>query len=313
MVGQWVSQGGLAGRGRDQKSHMALSWHRIQSKQEAHRQERSVHEPLFWAQFPIDHPGQARMDLVPLGLAGPLVAPTQPSGGAKRKRQNALPQTFLVVSVPSAAGGEVVTHGLYTLSEVGAYSRNASDHERAQLEALKLDPACAVVWKIARASTVKLDRPLDPSVHCPNLGRLLVAKLTPRGRSDILANIEPDKLDCPASKIRCWRLHRHALAPSPGMGTLVSSSTQCRAVGIEKPEQELPEVQALALPAPAPPPGRQGSQLELACNTSSLARGFCEVQFRPHVIFLAVKLMAKMRTHLPHNVFISYTCIMQAP
>ena len=129
--------------------------------------------------------GRHTMDLVPLGLGGPLLALTQPSGGAKRKRQNALPQTFLVVSVPSSAGDEVVTHGLFTFSEVGAYGRNASEHERAQLEALKLDPADAVVWKITRASAVKLDKPLDPKVHCSNLGRLLVARLTPQGRSHI--------------------------------------------------------------------------------------------------------------------------------
>ena len=243
--------------------------------------------------------GRRTMDLVPLGLGGPLLALTQPSGGAKRKRQNALPQTFLVVSVPvpSSAGGEVVTHWLFIFSEVGVYGRSASEHERAQLEALKLVPADAVVWKIARASAVKLDKPLDPKVHCPNLGRLPVARLTPQGSSHIAANTEVEQV----SKIRRWRLHRLALAPSPGMGSLVSSSTHCRAAGVQKPEQELAKVQALPAPAPL---SRQGSQLELACNTSSLARGFCEVQFRPHVIFLAVKLMAKLGTHAPLCIYI---------
>ena len=234
------------------------------------------------------------MDVVPIGLAGPLEIAAPESGGAKRKRLNELPQTFLVVSLPRPTNA--VVHGLFTFDNVGVFGTHASEEEHQQLAALRAAPGEAVVWRISQSSAVELTQALSPDELAKNLCRLLVAKPSPTAVAVLHASVGPDQLQCPARLVRIWRLPQKALAPKPGASTLVTRSTQRRAVGVEPPTAELQRPGRDAEDGATLVKRQKSATLEMACNTHALERGFNRYEFSAQATFLALRLMHRLKS-----------------
>ena len=227
------------------------------------------------------------MAVVPAALAQPLVLPPRPSGGARRQKLGALPQTFLVISL---LHDQCRVHGLCTFNAVGTFGADSTTEEHRQLASLKLDPGAAVIWNICATTRIQLASPLVPDVHCSNLCRLNIAHLTQAGKALLVSSAA---LPCSVSKIRVLRLPRRAADFGEGMQTLVTPATYCRAAGVPKPSEKLAGREAAAL-AVAGLPGP--AKLELAENTECMKRGFSTFQFKAPAIFLALRLQHKLRT-----------------
>ena len=230
------------------------------------------------------------MALVPAGLAQPLLEPPRASGGARKRQAARLPQSFVVVGTDR---GQWTCHGVYTFDLVGTFGQGSTLEEHRQLEPLRLDPAGAVIWRVAQVRQFEQLQSLDIDQHCLNLRRLNIAKLTPAGRA-WLFDIAGHGLPCQVAKIRVFRLPPRALHPAQGLQTLVTPATFCRSAGLPRPEQRLPGRGDAAIVVARP--AAEHAQLEMANNAVALRRGFNEFQFKAPAIFLALRLQAKPRT-----------------